>query len=151
VYNNSAKDGQVSGKGNFNGRTENGDLLYYECGMTVTRFNTDASFITVLDSESTDRSNPGEYDSDLGSPNESCDPGGVGIGDGGKVGEKWENCAPLGNVLILQDPRFAYPNDEVKGCMRFTFKNNVTDLTLGLLDIDNGETAKIKVCCPKNE
>jgi hypothetical protein len=105
----------------------------------------------VLDSESTDRSNPGNYDADLGSPNESCETGGVGIGDGGEEGEKWENCKPLGNVLILQDPLYEYPNDEVGGCMRFIFNNVVTNLTLGLLDIDDDKTAKIKVCCPQKQ
>jgi hypothetical protein len=152
VYPDSAEEGKVADG------TVNGEALHSSCGMTVTPstvttstvtlFDTTASFITVLDSESPvrDTTNTG-YDSDLGSPNKSC--GGVGRGSGGKKGKRWENCKPLGNVLILQNSRYSYPNDSRRsGCMTFRFDEPATNVALGLLDIDFTETAKITVCCP---
>ena len=84
-----------------------------------------------------------QFDPDLGSPHKSC--GGYGRGQGGKQGQKWENCVPLGNLLILQDPRYSFPNDDIEGgCMDFSFYSPVTNLKLGLLDIDQ-ETANVTV------
>lgn len=63
-----------------------------------------------------DTSDPGDYgdgDPDLGSPNQSC--GGPGIGAGGALGSPFENCKPLGNVLIVQESLKATPNDHEKG------------------------------------
>jgi hypothetical protein len=129
--------------------TVNGEALHSGCGMTVTRYNTTAKFITVLDSQSPVRNTRNSArDPDLGSPSRTC--GGVGRGKGGKKGKLWENCEPLGNVLILQDTRYSYPNDHVGGgCMKFTFDVPVTNITLGLLDIDSAETAAITVCPTK--
>jgi hypothetical protein len=138
VYPNSAVDGKV-----LDG-TSNGYGLLNSCGLTVVPFNTD-SYITVLGSESPVRNtkNP-DFDPDLGSPSRSC--GGFGRGKGGMLGEPWENCEPLGNVLILQDPSFTYPNDDADGgCLNFTFPYHVTNLKLGLLDIDS-ENVTIDVC-----
>lgn len=64
-----------------------------------------------------DTANPGADDAtgdpDLGSPNINCPGGGVGIGAGGEPGKTGENCAPLGNVLIIQesDKRWADDNN----------------------------------------
>jgi hypothetical protein len=130
VYPNSAVDGKV-----VVGMT-NGDALMNSCGLTVLPSNS-VSYVTVLDSQSPVRNTKNhKFDPDLGSPSKSC--GGVGRGKGGRRGQPWENCAgPLGNVLILQDLGFAYPNDDgAGGCMNFTFAFPVTNLTLGLLDID---------------
>jgi hypothetical protein len=65
-----------------------------------------------------DSSNPGSYelgDPDLGSPNESCDGGGPGIGLGGAKGSEFENCKPLGNLLVVQSENKATPDDHEKG------------------------------------
>ncbi|HSM57166.1 MAG TPA: hypothetical protein VK879_13530 [Candidatus Sulfomarinibacteraceae bacterium] len=43
----------------------------------------------------------GVIDPDLGSPNETCDGGGPGIGEGGEVGQPGENCLHHENVLII--------------------------------------------------
>jgi hypothetical protein len=98
-------------KGRVDRDLGNGAALRDACGMTVSKFNTTARFITILDSESSVRNttNP-RFDPDLGSPHRSCG-GGVGRGFGGKQGELWENCEPLGKVLVLQDLRYLYPND----------------------------------------
>jgi hypothetical protein len=131
VYPDSAVNGEVA-----NG-TVNGAALHDACRITVYKFNTKARFITVLDSESPVRDTKNRrFDPDLGSPHLTCD--GVGRGSAGKEGALWENCNPLGNVLVLQDRRYEYPNDfDSGGCMKFTFDNPVTNLTLGLLDIDS--------------
>jgi hypothetical protein len=61
-------------------------------------------------------------DSDLGSPNESCDGGGPGIGDGGAKGTEFENCEPLGNILIVQSEFKVEPDDHENGSrIDFTF------------------------------
>jgi hypothetical protein len=66
-----------------------------------------------------DSSNPGSEDtcgdSDLGAPNEACTPPGPGTGDGGAPGADGENCDPLGNVLIVQEPGADCPDDNLKG------------------------------------
>lgn len=62
-----------------------------------------------------DTANPGADDAtgdpDLGSPNIMCPGGGVGIGAGGEPGKTGENCAPLGNVLIIQESDKRYADD----------------------------------------
>jgi hypothetical protein len=139
VFPDSAEDGKVEGYD-----TLNGAALHYACGLMVAPEDT-TSFITVLDSESPVRNtNKKQFDPDLGSPHKSC--GGVGRGKGGRKNRPWENCEPLGNVLILQDPRYVYPNDDLAGgCMKFTFDYPITNLTIGLLDIDSAEAATITV------
>jgi hypothetical protein len=65
-----------------------------------------------------DTSNPGEFgdgDPDLGSPNQTCDPPGPGIGNGGRKGSDFENCEPLGNVLVVQESLKATPSDHELG------------------------------------
>lgn len=91
-----------------------------------------------------DCSNPGSYDygdPDLGSPNETCDPPGPGIGAGGERGSLGENCSPLGFALIVQEKNNALeiPDDNARGgVMYFDFTKPggtyVAEITL--LDID---------------
>ena len=54
-------------------------------------------------------------DDDLGAPNEACIPSGPGIGEGGVPGAEGENCEPLGNVLIIQEPDAPCPDDNQDG------------------------------------
>ena len=54
-------------------------------------------------------------DPDLGAPNNYCTPPGPGRGDGGRPGEPGENCDPLGNVLIIQEPGIDVPDDNRDG------------------------------------
>ena len=55
-----------------------------------------------------DTANPGGKDGygdpDLGAPNERCNGGGPGWGEGGEPDGAGPNCNPLGNVLIVQEP-----------------------------------------------
>jgi hypothetical protein len=137
-----AEDGKVEYK-----YYTNGDVLLNSCGLTVVPEKTSNNgFITVLDSQSPRRNTTkARFDPDLGSPNLSC--GGVGSGKGGEKGQPWENCEPLGNVLILQDPRYVDPNDDrAGGCMKFAFVEPKTNISIGLLDIDSRETTTITVC-----
>lgn len=68
-----------------------------------------------------DTSNPGGAtnkvcgDRDLGAPNKKCPGGGPGEGVGGEPGAVGENCDPLGNVLIIQEPGEDCPDDNVDG------------------------------------
>lgn len=50
-----------------------------------------------------DTSKPSSEDLDLGAPNESCEGGGPGIGEGGRVGTPGENCEPLGKVVVAHN------------------------------------------------
>jgi hypothetical protein len=65
-----------------------------------------------------DTSKPGANDAtgdpDLGSPNVKCPGGGVGIGAGGEPGHPGENCAPLGNILIIQESDKRWADDNHK-------------------------------------
>jgi hypothetical protein len=50
-----------------------------------------------------DSNTPTCGDQDLGTPNETCDPPGPGIGADGELGQPNENCVALNNVLIIQE------------------------------------------------
>ena len=52
-----------------------------------------------------DSNNPSGGDDDLGSPNETCDAPGPGIGSGGEMGMPFENCpaAALNNLAIIHE------------------------------------------------
>ncbi len=52
-------------------------------------------------------------DVDLGSPNEDCPGGGPGIGADGAPGEPFENCTPMGKVLILAEDLVDANNDDL--------------------------------------
>ena len=47
-------------------------------------------------------------------PNVKCPGGGVGIGAGGEPGHPGENCAPLGNILIIQESDKRWADDNHK-------------------------------------
>lgn len=100
-----------------------------------------------------------KHDSDLGSPNHACgDKKGPGRGKGGKpwikvngtrVENPYNNCAPLGNLLIIQNENIATeePNDSPNGgCMYFTFFGRAVSLNgIGLLDIEEGATISVSL------
>lgn len=91
-----------------------------------------------------DTSNPGKDNSigdpDLGAPNNQCNPPGPGVGDGGKPGQKWQNCEPLGNVLIVQEKNdlMNIPDDNMDGgTIVFNFNPPAEYVSkIGLLDVD---------------
>jgi len=79
-------------------------------------------------------------DSDLGTPNEKClkNPG-PGRGIGGEPGSLGENCEPLGNVLIVQEPGSDCPDDNVDGgiiTFGFSYPDGQYVKEIGLIDID---------------
>ena len=91
-------------------------------------------------------------DPDLGSPNESCPGGGIGIGAGGQVGSPYENCEALGNVLVQDEYGADYPPSDSKkpGTMIFSFDNqmwpNGVDLSsITILDTQEQKDIKITV------
>lgn len=78
-------------------------------------------------------------DSDLGAPNKYCTPSGPGRGDGGRPGEPGENCDPLGNVIIIQEPGVDVPDDNRGGgllTLDFPQPGGTYVYEIGLLDID---------------
>lgn len=91
-----------------------------------------------------DTSDPGtdEFgDPDLGSPNETCDPPGPGVGIGGEVGAPGENCNALGFALIVQEDNYVpeIPDDSYKGgdiICDFTKPGGTYVEDVTLLDID---------------
>jgi hypothetical protein len=92
-----------------------------------------------------DTANPGGEtpdacgDSDLGAPNKYCYVGGPGRGEGGKPNQPGENCVPLGNALIVQEPGESCPDDNVNGGLinlDFPYGNGQYVKEIGLLDID---------------
>lgn len=80
-------------------------------------------------------------DRDLGSPNETCDPPGLGEGLGGQVDEPGENCVALGFALIVQEKneRPDTPDDNRGGgviMFEFTQTGGTYVKEIQLLDID---------------
>ena len=79
-------------------------------------------------------------DPDLGAPNQKCTPSGPGRGIGGNPGKPGENCDPLGNVLIIQEPDSDHtcPDDSRDGGMIvFDFVEPAEIVyAMGFLDID---------------
>lgn len=72
----------------------------------------------------------------LGSPNTKCVGGGPGSGSGGEPGKAGENCAKLGNVLIIQKSNQYTPESaSVGGSFKLRFASPVKFQSLGLLDI----------------
>jgi len=97
-----------------------------------------------------DTANPGSEknggDPDLGAPNRECTPSGPGKGVGGEPGSPGENCDPLGNVLIIQEPGVDVPDDNRKGGiinLDFPFKGGQYVYEIGLLDIDYDTSVKV--------
>jgi hypothetical protein len=82
-----------------------------------------------------DSSNP-INDEDLGSPNEACDSGGPGVGEGGFP----DNCEAQKNVLIIEESGGKYADDnEFGGSISFNFEDAVDISAIGLIDIDEDE------------
>jgi hypothetical protein len=89
-----------------------------------------------------------EYgDPDLGTPNEKC--GGPGIGKGGEPGQPGANCAPLGNVLIIQEDNAdpTIPDDQGGGgTITFEFTTHVHYIyEIGVMDIEERNRSFITV------
>ena len=79
----------------------------------------------------------------MGSPNDKCNPAGPGIGAGGQPGMEGENCVPQGKALIIQDDADTevvrpYPGG---GYINFYFEQPVTVVSVGLLDINDSNSA----------
>lgn len=93
-----------------------------------------------------DSSNPGgsDGDIDLGTPNNSC--GGPGVGTGGAKGSAYENCVPLGNVLIIQESNKATPDDNYGGgWITFDFVSPAHIDKIVILDSDGCEPVDLTV------
>ena len=93
-----------------------------------------------------DTSNPGPNDDngdvDLGSPNQLCNSGGPGVGNGGVPGSQGENCVPQGLVLVIQESnKLQWDDDRDGGVITFSFDHPVDEVfEIGLMDIDDNET-----------
>ena len=81
-------------------------------------------------------------DSDLGSPNQFCNPSGPGVGAGGEPNQPGENCVPQGNVLIIQEEGTVQPDANSEGgTITFDFTPEMDYVyEIGLMSIDT-ETA----------
>uniref|UniRef100_A0A7S1UTB9 Uncharacterized protein n=1 Tax=Grammatophora oceanica TaxID=210454 RepID=A0A7S1UTB9_9STRA len=91
-------------------------------------------------------------DHDLGSPNEGCRTPGPGVGTGGAPGKPGENCDPLNNILVLQEPGKTRPDDNsAGGVLSFVFAFNVTVEYIKLLDIDYGNQDHMECTSPGGE
>ena len=101
-----------------------------------------------------DSSQPGgsNGDPDLGSPNWSCPGGGPGVGDGGKHGTAYENCNPLGMVLIIQETDKDTPDDNYGGgWITFDFDEPAHLDTIVIFDSDGCEKVELTVRSPRKE
>jgi hypothetical protein len=96
--------------------------------------------VNVFNSSDIEGRNP-IFDPDLGSPNEACQGGGPGIGDGGGPDAPFPNCVPQGNLLIIQDPRAEVDPDKANdspfgGCITFDFDTPIETVNTGILDVE---------------
>ena len=103
-----------------------------------------------------DSNNPTGGDVDLGSPNETCDNPGPGIGAGGEKGRSFENCpldagqALLDNVLIIsEDLDPTDPDDSARRGTQITvdfsqLEGVVTLFSMSLLDLEQ-RTASVQI------
>ncbi len=75
-------------------------------------------------------------DLDLGSPNQTCMPPGLGQGLGGELGQPGENCVPQGNVLIIsEDGDATDPDDNLNGgTITFDFNYDVDIASIDFMD-----------------
>lgn len=127
---------------------EQAERLLDACLVTVSAIQTiDNNPVNVFDSTSI-RSRRRNNDSDLGAPNEACPGGGPGVGNGGKPNAMFPNCAPQGNLLIIQNENepVSNPNDSANGgCLVFEFAQPMNLINFGILDIDETGLANITV------
>jgi len=87
---------------------------------------------------------------DLGSPNEECEGGGPGSGEGGVPSSDFSNCVAQGFVLIVQeknkDSLMKYWDDNSKGgSITFEFEHLVDLETVYILDIDEDKPVVLEV------
>jgi hypothetical protein len=113
------------------------DELLAKCGLKVTALEGNITRKVNVFNSSSIKSNKTKDDPDLGSPNMKCPGGGPGKGVGGEPGSPFPNCVPLGNLLIIQDPRTnsSEANDSgFGGCLIFEFTSPIEVLNTGILD-----------------
>jgi hypothetical protein len=90
-----------------------------------------------------DTSKPGS-EAGMGSPNKSC--GGPGIGVGGQKGSLYENCAPRGNVVIVQKSDVVTPaSSQFGGSVIFDFDSPVYIRKIVILDSDGSKAISLTV------
>jgi hypothetical protein len=82
----------------------------------------------------------------LGSPNQACAGGGPGVGVGGMPNSTYENCEPLGNVLVVQESDKDTPDDNANGgTITFTFDKASDVAELVLFGVETSNTATVTV------
>jgi hypothetical protein len=113
--------------------------LLADCGVTVSAKQGVLDRRVNVFNSSDIKSTNLKDDPDLGSPNQACLGGGPGVGNGGNPNATFPNCAPLGNLLIIQDPR-ADPNrandSPFGGCIIFEFSTPIEVVNTGILDVE---------------
>ena len=116
-------------------------------GLTLFAEGGVGSLPIIFDTENPGGEKPGDCgDSDLGAPNKECPGGGPGHGVGGEPGEPGENCEPLGNALVVQEPGEDCPDDNVDGgiiTLDFLAEGGNYVYEIGLLDIDYAATVVV--------
>jgi hypothetical protein len=118
-------------------------MLQLSCGFTATASNNGT--LSIFNTSNIQGSGS-QFDPDLGSPNQGCNPSGPGRGAGGAPNSSFANCEPQGNALIIQDPRYNYPNDNVDGgCIVLDFFREIELVNMILLDVEEPNVT-IKVC-----
>jgi hypothetical protein len=121
--------------GRYLSRAGQANALLEACGLTVMATSKNNTMLNVNIFNSSNPIN----DLDLGSPNCVCPGSGPGIGAGGVPTSKYPNCAPQGNLVIIQNPESQEndPNDSADGgCLFFKFERLVELVNMGLLDMD---------------
>jgi hypothetical protein len=122
------------------------ELLLTTCGVKVSaKQGTIVRDVNVFNSSHI-RSTLAKDDPDLGAPNKGCTGGGPGIGRGGRPSSPYPNCAPQGNLLIIQDPTVnkSIANDSpLGGCFTFEFEHPIDLVNIGMLDLERPATIKV--------
>jgi hypothetical protein len=125
------------------------------CYMTAQSYG--SNHINVFNSSDIPESYSNTDLASLGSPNRNCPNKGPGRGRGGwptvrrggqKVQNRYANCNPLGNLLIIQnedgDATLEANASPSGGCMYFSFFQRPATLNgIGLLDIEEGATVEV--------
>ena len=105
---------------------------WLEYGLTLTASVGVPRLLNTSDVETTN----------LGSPNERCDPPGPGVGEGGEPGMPGENCMSQGNVLIVQGSNTERPDEnDGGGVITFDLSPLVPKVyNIGLMGIEGSGT-----------
>jgi hypothetical protein len=123
------------------------EQLTNACGLRVSAFKRgEPREVNVFNSSDITNRDPNN-DPDLGSPNEFCENGGPGVGNGGKPGAPFPNCVPQNNLLIIQNTanEEGDPNDSPDGgCLIFEFERSVDLLNMGLLDMEEAMSISVR-------